>query len=133
MPRGAEALDRSVYAPEPQLTAPEFKVLEGEGRDLAERRAIDPAWRRAFKLFVLGAAIVASLGILRVQMTVWCVEALSANAELRAEADRADGLLEALDALNARRVERGLEPFWAQEEVVERDEDGLRVVEVPRQ
>ena len=89
MPRGAEAFDRSIYAPD-SYVASGLEVLEGEGLDRRERQAIDPAWKRAFRLFVLGAAVAASLGILRVQMTVLCVEKLSENAELKAQVHEAE-------------------------------------------
>ena len=86
---GAEAVDYD-YLPEPEARALELTPHEGRGLDRRERQALDPVWRRVFKVFVVCAAIMAALGVLRVQMTVWCVESLSANAELRAEAHEAE-------------------------------------------
>lgn len=49
----------------------------------------------------------------------------AAKDELAAEAERAEGLLCALDALNAKRVERGLEPLWDLEEAKGAEEAAL--------
>ncbi len=109
--RGSEALDVYDRTAEALPEAPELRAYDGAGLDAAARREIDPARRRAFRLFVAVVAVVCALGILRVQMTVWCVEALSENAELRSQTAEAEELardlaVESSELSSAERIER---------------------------
>ncbi len=86
--RGQALAEERAFAPSEAPSAlprSSFELIEGEGLDRQARRALDPSWRRAFKVFLVVLAAFMGLAVARVQLTVGCVEALSENAQLQAD------------------------------------------------
>ncbi len=85
---GQALAEERAFAPSaaPQaLPRKSFELIDGEGLDRKARAALDPSWKRAFKVFLVVLAVAAGLAVARVQLTVYCVEALSENAQLQAD------------------------------------------------
>ena len=95
--RGSEARDLRAWDAHPApASRPALEVIEGEGLDARERQSLDPSSRFAFKLFLMVVGIVGVLAILRVQLTVQCVDSLMVNSQIRAEVSEAKDRVQSL-------------------------------------
>ena len=82
--------------PAPEVAAPRFEVHEGRGGNGAARRSLDEGWARAFRLFLVGVAVLGAPCAARVQLSVVCLQELTANAQLTTDVHEAEDLARSL-------------------------------------